>query len=275
MLRVGWFSTGRGEGSRGLLKFIQQQIVHGQLDAELQFVFSNRNRGEYAGSDSFQDLVDHLSLPLVTFSSAQFRKNTGVPLSQNRDLYDHEIIKLLESYQVDICVLAGYMLIVSGELCHKYPLLNLHPALPTGPIGTWQEVIWDLLEHRASHTGAMIHLATEEVDRGPVVSYVKIPITGGVFDQHWPLLETHDLNVIKKQQGESFRLFNLIRQAEYIREPYLLLETLKSITNKALTIEGMTILDGSRKPLADSAPLGLCLTGQVEASLKRDIADLS
>ena len=90
MLRVGWFSTGRGEGSRGLLKFIQQQIVKGELDAEIQFVFSNRNRGEHAGSDIFQDLANSLDLPLLTFSSSQFRQTTGRPVSQNRRSRNHE-----------------------------------------------------------------------------------------------------------------------------------------------------------------------------------------
>ena len=49
-------------------------------------------------------------------------------------------------------------------------MLNLHPALPGGPKGMWQQVIWELLEDEADETGAMIHLATAQLDRGPVVS---------------------------------------------------------------------------------------------------------
>lgn len=270
MLRVGWFSTGRGEGSRGLLKFIQHQITTGYLNAELQFIFSNRGRGEHKGSDTFQNLVNSLGLPLVTFSSRQFKQTTGVPLSKNRDLYDLEIMKLLSNYSVDICVLAGYMLIASEKLCRTYPLLNLHPALPTGPIGTWQEVIWSLLENRDTHTGAMVHLATEEVDRGPVVSYFKIPITGGDFDHHWRLLVDQDTTLLKNLQGESHPLFNKIRQTGYSREPYLLLETLKSFANKDLSLNGLTVVNDSGEPLEKSAPQGLCLTQKVEASLKHD-----
>ena len=270
MLRVGWFSTGRGEGSKGLLNFIQHQITTGQLNAELQFVFSNRGRGEQTGSDTFQDLVHSLKLPLVTFSSRQFRQATGIPLSNNRDLYDLEIMKLLSEYSVDICVLAGYMLIAGRKLCRTYPLLNLHPALPTGPIGTWQEVIWSLLENRDTHTGAMVHLATEEVDRGPVVSYFKIPITGGDFDQHWGLLDDQEVKLLKNGERESHPLFNMIRQAGYSREPYLLLETLKSFANKDLSFNGLDVVNDSGEALVQSAPHGLCLTQKVEASLKHD-----
>ena len=49
----------------------------------------------------------------------------------------------------------------------------------------------------------MVHLATEEVDRGPVVSYFKIPITGGDFDHHWRLLVDQDTTLLKNLQGES------------------------------------------------------------------------
>ena len=270
MLRVGWFSTGRGEGSRGLLKFIHNQISTGYLNAEIQFIFSNRERGEQTGSDIFQDLVSRLDLPLVTLSSKQFRQTTGIPLSHNRDLYDLEIMELLSDYSVDICVLAGYMLIAGGELCRAYPLLNLHPALPTGPIGTWQEVIWSLLESRDTHTGAMVHLATEEVDRGPVVSYFKIPITGGDFDQQWRQLGDEDTTLVKHRDGESHPLFNMIRQAGYLREPYLLLETLKSFANKDLSFDGFDVVNRSGEALVHYAPQGLCLTQEVEASLKHD-----
>ena len=64
----------------------------------------------------------------------------------------------------------------------------IQAALPDGPIGTWQSVIWQLIETRATRTGAMIHLATEEVDRGPVLSHCVVPIVGGAFDADWRAL---------------------------------------------------------------------------------------
>ena len=53
MLNIGWLSTGRGEGSRGLLGFVQDRILRRQLDARIEFVFSNREAGEAEGSDQF------------------------------------------------------------------------------------------------------------------------------------------------------------------------------------------------------------------------------
>ena len=189
MLNVGWLSTGRGEGSLGLLRLVQDRILAGKLDARIQFVFSNRAPGEAEGSDRFFDQVDEYGLPLVTLSSAAFRRARSGSFAAHRDEYDRQVMDLLSPFKPDICVLAGYMLIVGGSMCRAYPLLNLHPALPDGPIGTWQEVVWRLIETRAGCTGAMIHLATEDVDRGPVVSHCTVPISGGAFAPLWEDLQ--------------------------------------------------------------------------------------
>ncbi|GAH59253.1 unnamed protein product, partial [marine sediment metagenome] len=42
----------------------------------------------------------------------------------------------------------------------RYNMVNLHPAAPGGPTGTWQEVIWQLIENKAEETGVMMHLVT-------------------------------------------------------------------------------------------------------------------
>ena len=181
MLNIGWFSTGRGPGSQGLLRFVQDRLARGRLDARIQFVFSNREPGEAEGSDQFFELTGKYGLPLITLSSNKFRRAMGGRFADHRDEFDVRVMELLGGFQPDICVLAGYMLIVGGDMCRQYPLLNLHPALPDGPTGTWQEVVWRLIETKATQTGAMIHLANEEVDRGPLISYCTAPLTGSGF----------------------------------------------------------------------------------------------
>ena len=270
MLRIGWFSTGRGEGSRGLLRFVRDRLKATGVDAAIEFVFSNREPGEAQGSDEFLQLVRDYGLPLVTHSSTKFRRSQGGRFSDHRDEYDRQVMELLADRQPDICVLAGYMLIVGGEMCRAYPLLNLHPALPDGPTGMWQEVVWSLIENRASRTGAMIHLVTEEVDRGPVVSYMTVPITGDGFDQHWLALEGQDLDQIKSAQGESFPLFQLIRQEQYRREPYLVLETIRQLSLGSVSVRGGQVLDAQGKPLSESVPGGLCLDTQIEQLIAVD-----
>jgi len=162
------------------------------------------------------------------------------------------------------------MLIVGGAMCRAYPLLNLHPALPDGPIGTWQEVVWRLIETRAGRTGAMIHLATEDVDRGPVVSHCTVPISGGAFAPLWEDLQRQDLAQVKSQLGEDFPLFQLIRQAEYQREPYLLFETLRAVAEGRVTLSAGNVLGQNGQPLQATQPAGLCLDPEIGEAMAAD-----
>lgn len=268
MLRIGWFSTGRGEGSRGLLQFIQAAIARGDLDARIEFVFSNREQGEADGSDQFFELVRSYHLPLVTLSSERYRReHGGGSIAGHRLGFDREVMRLVERYEPDVCALAGYMLVCSGAMCRRYPLLNLHGALPDGPTGTWQSVIWQLIDARSTRTGAMIHLATEEVDRGPVLSHCVVPIAGNSFDQHWAALRDRDARAIRANEGEDYPLFQRIRAAGYRREPYLLLETLRAVSDGRLRVRPEMALDGSGDPLGSQHPAGLALTNRIEAAL--------
>ena len=272
MLNIGWFSTGRGEGSRGLLSFVRKRFIETGADARISFVFSNRERGEAEGSDEFFKLVDGYDIPLITHSSTVFRKASGGRFSDHREEFDQQVMDKLAGLEVDICVLAGYMLIVSGKMCRQYPLLNLHPALPDGPTGTWQEVVWELIRTRAAKTGAMVHLATEEVDRGPVVSYVTVPITGPGFDQHWAELQDKDLDRIKKTEGEEFALFQAIRSEQYQREPYLLFETLRAVSQGEIGVMGGQVVDASGAPLTGPMSNGLCLDRRIAQAMLEDPA---
>ena len=263
MLQLGWFSTGRGPGSRGLLTFVQERILRGEIDARIQFVFSNREPGEHEGSDEFFKLVRGYGLPLVTHSSRRFRRTVGADFASHRSEYDQQVMERLKGYKPDLCVLAGYMLILGPEMCQRYTLLNLHPALPWGPTGEWQDVIWELIRTHASETGAMVHLAIEEVDRGPVLSYFSIPIQGGPFAPLWREAQGVSIEELKATSGEELPLFKLIRQEEYRREPHLLAESIKAVARGVVRIQGGNVLDSKGNVIQ-----GHCLNSEIEAALK-------
>jgi phosphoribosylglycinamide formyltransferase-1 len=137
-------------------------------------------------------------------------------------------------------------------MCRRYPLINLHPALPKGPTGAWEEVIEELIQGRAEATGAMMHLVTPELDRGPVIAYCSFPIQGGAFDYLW---------------GEGSRgrgpLFWLIRQEGVRREIPIVVLTLKALAEGRIRIEAGKVLDSTGKEVE-----GLSLTQEVEEYLK-------
>ena len=237
MLKLGWFSTGRGEGSRNLLTTIHDAIHQGKIDAQDQFVFTNREPGEAEGSDRFHQLVRDLGLELVYLSSKRFNKEWAGEAGQRRLAYDRDVMQRLEGYNPDLCVLAGYMLIVGEEMCHRYTMINLHPAAPDGPAGTWQEVIWGLIKERAPHSGVKIHLVTEELDRGPTVTFCTYPITGGSFNAHWNATKGRSVEKLMTEEGEYLSLFKVIREHGVRRELPLILETLKALAEQRIRID--------------------------------------
>lgn len=241
MLNIGWFSTGRDEAARQLLQVVQQSISAGDIKGKINFVFSNREPGESRESDLFFELVRSYGIPLVYFSYRKFKtlslqgrgpREGEAKQSQVdwRIQYDREVNRRIERFSPDLCVLAGYMLILGEELCQKYNMINLHPAPPGGPVGSWQEVIGKLMEGKAKKAGAMIHLVTPELDRGPVVSYCLFPINHEPFDQYW-------------QKEDEEPLFKLIRQHELAREFPLIISTLKALSRGEIVIRNGKIID--------------------------------
>jgi phosphoribosylglycinamide formyltransferase-1 len=247
--RLGWFSTGRDKAARDLLTVAQRSIALGEIIAEIAFVFSNRQRGEAKESDLFLKLVESYGLPLVSFSSKNFETDQPYLSPDWRLAYDHEVMKRLKGFKTDLCVLAGYMLIVGAEMCQKYNMINLHPAAPGGPKDSWQEVIWQLIEAKAESTGVMMHLVTPELDEGPPVTFCTFPIRGKPFDKYWQEIEGKPVEEIKKSQGENNRLFKTIRRHGLAREFPLIIATLKAFSQGKVKIEKGKVVNADGKPI--------------------------
>jgi len=258
MYQLGWFSTGRGKGSRGLLQAVQESIRSGEIEAEIAFVFCSREYGETEATDTFLKMVEDYHIPLVTFSYRKFKSKIGPVSSGSKEGalpawrldYDREVMARLQNFHPDLCVLAGYMLIVGPEMCQKYNMLNLHPAAPGGPAGTWQEVIWQLIESDARETGAMMHLVTPELDKGPVVTYCTFPIRGEPFDKYWEEIKGQPLEKIKQEQGEDNALFKLIRQHGAARELPLIISTIQAFSQGKVRITAdKRVVDAEGRPI--------------------------
>jgi phosphoribosylglycinamide formyltransferase-1 len=255
LLNFGWFSTGRDEAARQLLQAVQDKSHSGHINGKIGFVFSNREPGEVKESDLFFELVRSYNIPLICLSHKKF-KTVGKE-KEWRIKYDREVNKKIEPFAPDLCVLAGYMLIVSEELCQKYDMINLHPAPPGGPTGSWQEVIWALVENKATTAGAMMHLVTPELDRGPVVSYCLFSIKGEPFAKYW-------------QKKDKNMLFELIRQHELAREFPLIILTLQALSRAEVGIKGGRIIDAQGKPIS-----GCNLSGKVDEEVKKICDELN
>ena len=224
MLKIGWFSTGNGKGSLGFISFLLNQINKKSLNASLEFVFCNREFGEAAGSDEYINYVTENNINLVTLSSNNFqKKNKYKKFSDCRELYDKEVLKLISEYEVDIIVLAGYMLILSEELCTRFKFINLHPALPDGPKGTWEQVVTQLIKNDQNYSGLNVHVVTKNLDAGKSIGYCKFPIKSNIHTNAWNQFYLHSKNNYKIFRYDDLDLFTLIRNQIFLREKYLLI----------------------------------------------------
>lgn len=230
-------------------------IGHGKVKAKIAFVFSNREYGESGPSDRFFDLVRSYSIPLVTLSYRKFMAKHA-----DRNDYDREVMKLLSVYRPELCVLAGYMLIVGREMCLRYNMINLHPAAPGGPTGTWQEVIHALIKGGNAYTGVMMHLVTPELDRGPVVSYVTFPIRGKCFDSLWK--EIGHASELSGKAIEGSSLFRAIREEGVKRELPLIIATLRAFGEGRIKIKDGQITDSTGRPID-----GYDLSAEIETTI--------
>lgn len=243
--KIGWFSTGRDHAAINLFETINKAVHDGTIKGEISFVFSNRIRGEAEESDRFFDAIIRYDIPLIQFSSKNFEREKWQAGENDPRLreewridFDREVMKRLEGYDPALVVLAGYMLIVGPEMCRKYRMINLHPALPGGPVGTWEEVIWQLVRTKANETGAMMHLVTPELDKGPPISYYSFPIRGQNFDE--------------------------IRRQGVVRELPLILYTIKEFADGNLTIQDGKVLARGKR-----LEKGYDLTKQIEQWIER------
>ena len=94
----------------------------------------------------------------------------------SREAYDEAIIKEIKKRNVDLICLAGYMKILTALFCNTFKnrIINIHPALlPSFPgLHVQQKAIdWGV-----RYSGATVHFVTAEVDMGPIILQVVVPV---------------------------------------------------------------------------------------------------
>lgn len=97
----------------------------------------------------------------------------------DREDFDRALALLIAAGQPDLVVLAGFMRIIGPRVLQPFQgkMINLHPSLLPRHRGT--ETYRRAIEAGDRWHGASIHFVTEELDGGPVLSQVTIPILDG------------------------------------------------------------------------------------------------
>jgi len=145
-----------GTGSN--LKTLIDARQAGQLDIEIVLVISNR-----AAAPG----LEHARRAGI---------ETAVVTKQANTERDREIGDILTGSGAELIILAGFMSILGPNLVARFKgcMINLHPSLlPRYPgLDTYQRV---LSAGDAEH-GASIHFVAAELDAGPVISQVRVPV---------------------------------------------------------------------------------------------------
>jgi phosphoribosylglycinamide formyltransferase 1 len=281
--RIGVFSTMTGAGSRALVSTIGRACRDGRLaGVEVAFVFCNRAVGESADTDaSIEAIAAEFDFPVVRASAAAFRAEERRAARAAAEAGQTEALwawrdAYYDSYRdrlppTDLDYLLGDMWIWGRAQCAERRGVNLHPALPTGPLGKmWFEVIWDLVAADQAVSGVMLHRVTPDVDRGPVATYCRYSLRGGDIDALWAALPTcveERIVLIGTQRamkrGATHPLFHALRARGLAREMPLMLETVRAAAEGRLRLAAGQVTDGRGRPL----PGGLDLTDEVERAV--------
>lgn len=247
-MAFGIWTTGRDEAAFELLKTIYNATKDRTIKGCVSYIFCNRIEGEGYWSDLLIRWARERGLSITTISSSTFEPELKKKdFEEWRVRFHRKAREALVAFPEDIRVLVGYMLILDPESCTDKAAINLHPARPGGPKGTWQEVIWRLIEMEADVSGVMIHLVTPELDAGPPISYCTFRIKGGVLDAMWKefreKIKDRSLHHIIKAEGENNPLFRNIRRHGLKREFPLLIHTLRKLAEGEIRIEDGKVID--------------------------------
>ena len=97
----------------------------------------------------------------------------------NRLAFDEALAETIASYSPDLIVLAGFMRILTPEFVHKFEgrIINIHPSLL--PLFPGLHTHRRALDAGHAKAGVTVHLVTAELDHGPILGQIEVPIVPG------------------------------------------------------------------------------------------------
>ena len=160
VIRVTVLISGQGTNLQALI----DARAAGRIHAEVVHVISNRAEAAGLGRAARAGIPGSV-LPHGGFGS--------------REDYDKALAKLVSVHNPDLVVLAGFMRIVGPRMLEAFGhrMINLHPSLL--PLYRGTETYRRALEAGDEEHGASVHFVSAELDGGPVISQVRIPVLPG------------------------------------------------------------------------------------------------
>jgi len=114
-------------------------------------------------------------------------EKAGVPVEvYERDSFPSRLAKQkviatrMAEAGVDLVVCAGWDRVLKAEVVRQFAghIINVHPSLLPA-FGGGLHAIKDALDYGVKITGCTVHFVTEDVDEGPIISQVAVPVLPG------------------------------------------------------------------------------------------------
>jgi phosphoribosylglycinamide formyltransferase-1 len=112
----------------------------------------------------------------VLVDRASFGGFTG---AFDRDGYCDGLVRVLRRHRIDLIAMAGFGTIVNATFHAEFPgrVLNTHPSLLPAFKG-WHAVA-QAIESGVDESGCTVHVATLELDDGPILAQRRVPVLDG------------------------------------------------------------------------------------------------
>ena len=156
MMKMAVLVSGGGTNLQAIIDAIDSGKI---TNAEISVVISN-NASAYALERAKQHGIEALCVSPKSFSS--------------REEFNQKLLETIQSYQVDLVVLAGCLVVIPEIMVKAYPnkIINIHPALIPSFCGTGYyglKVHEGVLKRGVKVTGATVHFVDEGTDTGPII----------------------------------------------------------------------------------------------------------
>ena len=165
MFKIGVMASGGGSNFKAII----DRIGEGDLEAQCKFLITNNGGcGAVSHAESYGIPVFHIS--------GKTHPDTAA--------YEAAMLEVIDRYDIDLLILAGYMKALPVSLINRLPdrILNIHPSLlpKYGGKGFFGiQVHESVIAAHDTESGPTVHLVGEEIDKGRILAQTRVPVEEG------------------------------------------------------------------------------------------------
>lgn len=155
--KIAVFASGSGSNFQNIVDAVRE----GNIQAEVSLLVSNKPHSRVV------ERADQANIDSFVFNPKDYN---------DRSEYELEIVAELERREIDLIVLAGYMLLVTPVLVERYAgkMINIHPSLlPSFP---GLNAIGQAFEYGVMLTGVTVHFVDGGMDSGAIIAQEAVAI---------------------------------------------------------------------------------------------------